>query len=171
MKIIELETFEISPIRCYDIDGIQRIPASNLSYNKFFNEFMTKNLPVIIENIKITTETSSCWFENGKFDIDALGRMLGDHEVPISNCSTQYYDSHEKTTMRFDEFVNFWKSDRTQQPTRLFYLKDFHLKQEFPDIDFYHVPEYFTSDWLNEFLIDHGKGDYRFIYIGPKDTW
>lgn len=168
MKNIEIDKFEISSVKCYDIDKIQKISADHMSYDQFFNEFMVKNIPVIIENVKISTEICDSWFSNGKLQVEALEKILGDHEVPISNCSMQYYDSHEKTTMKFSDYAKYWKSDRISGG--LFYLKDFHLKQEFPHVDFYRVPEFFVSDWLNEYLIDKGKGDYRFIYIGPKDS-
>lgn len=172
MTNIDIKSFDsLSTEKCYDIDKIQKFSVDNLTYDHFFHEFMLKNIPVIINDVKITTPSSVCWFANGKFDIDILGRLLGDHEVPVSNCSSQYYDSHEKTTMKFSDYIKFWKSERVSPPTGLFYLKDFHLKQEFPEIDFYNVPEFFASDWLNEYLIDRGKGDYRFIYIGPKDSW
>ena len=38
------------------------------------------------------------------------------------------------------------------------------------DESFYEWPEEFKSDWLNEFTIATGRQDYRFVYIGPKDS-
>lgn len=48
--------------------------------------------------------------------------------------------------------------------------------RDFPDYDAYVTPHYFLSDWLNEFWenrTDHGDedDDYRFVYMGPKDSW
>lgn len=33
------------------------------------------------------------------------------------------------------------------------------------------LPEYFSSDWLNEFWDALGVDDYRFVYAGPTGTW
>ena len=38
------------------------------------------------------------------------------------------------------------------------------------DESFYEWPEEFKSDWLNEFTIATDRQDYRFVYIGPKDS-
>ena len=40
-----------------------------------------------------------------------------------------------------------------------------------PDYNFYEIPTIFASDWLNEFLVDNGRDDYKFTYMGPKNTW
>jgi len=51
------------------------------------------------------------------------------------------------------------------------YLKDWHLAAQMPGYNFYKVPKYFASDWLNEQLIDQKTDDYRFVYMGPKNSW
>ena len=49
--------------------------------------------------------------------------------------------------------------------------------REFPDKEWYVTPVFFQSDWLNEFLaeqsweIDKENDDYKFLYIGPKNSW
>lgn len=37
----------------------------------------------------------------------------------------------------------------------------------------YHSPEYFSSDWMNEFWAFRCdlRDDFRFVYIGPRGTW
>jgi len=57
---------------------------------------------------------------------------------------------------------------QNQEP--LYYLKDWHLALEGDDESFYEWPNEFKSDWLNEFTIATGRQDYRFVYIGPKDS-
>jgi hypothetical protein len=166
--MLEIENLEKSSESSSDNEDILRIDEGDLSYDKFFSDFMTTNRPVIVKNVKIKTEISEEWFVDGKLNLERI-QVPADHEVPIANCSKQYFDSHEKSTMKFAEFVQYW-SERVDG-SDLLYLKDFHLKQEIPELDFYRVPSYFASDWLNEFLIDKGRDDYRFIYIGPKDSW
>ena len=153
---------------CVNLESIPRISSDELTYDQFFHQFMSKNLPIVIKRIKIKTKVSEKWFEGGELKLNNLKEILNDHEVPVANCSKQYFDSHEKMKMPFSDFVNYWKGTRENGN---FYLKDFHLKQEFPELDFYRVPLYFASDWLNEYLIDNNKDDYRFIYFGPKDSW
>lgn len=148
---------------------IPRISSDELSFNQFCHEFMSRNLPVMIKNLKIQTKTSEEWFDSGgKFCPEHIPDIPEEHTVPVANCYKQYFDSHEKIKMTFKQFIDYWNGNRGDE---LFYLKDFHLKQEFPSCDFYHVPFYFASDWLNEFLIDKARDDYRFLYIGPKGTW
>lgn len=167
---IEIEKFDsdFSEIDYSDLSEIPRISCDKLSYDQFFKRFMLKNLPVIILGLETRTKVSSEWFKEEKLNLEKLKDILKDHPVPVANCSKQYFDSHEKMTMKFCEYVDYWNGDRVAGNL---YLKDFHLKQEFPDLDFYNVPQYFASDWLNEFLIEKGRDDYRFIYIGPKGSW
>jgi len=39
------------------------------------------------------------------------------------------------------------------------------------DVKLYETPAYFTSDWLNEYCVDKGKDDYRFVYLGSTGSW
>lgn len=146
---------------------IPTVSSDELSYNQFFYQFMSQNVPVVIKGLKIKTELSAKWF-GGEMKLEQLEEVLKDHDVPVANCTKQYFDSHEKIKMTFTDFVSYWNGGREAGN---FYLKDFHLKQEFPELNFYKVPPYFSSDWLNEYLIDKNKDDYQFIYIGPKDSW
>lgn len=151
-----------------DSSEIFKVSEENFSYDQFFFEFMAKNLPVIVKNMKIKTEISEKWYDDdGNFQIEKLN-LPRDKKIPIANCSKQYFDSHQKSTMSFGDFVSHW--NQREESSDLLYLKDFHLKQE-TNMDFYNVPPYFASDFLNEFLIDKDQDDYRFIYCGPKGSW
>jgi hypothetical protein len=152
-------------------DDIPRIPARNLSYNEFFDKFMSKNQPVIITEFNdLLTSTSQPWLNSdSSINIEELEEVLRDHKVPIANCSRQYFNSHEKSKMWFSDYANYWRNRDTN--VDLLYLKDFHLKHELPHVDFYNVPQYFASDWLNEYMLDNGSEDYRFVYIGVKGTY
>lgn len=166
---IEIDNEFKSEILKENFDDIQEIPivtSENLTYNQFFHRYMTTNTPVVISGIKVKTEISEKWFEGGELKLEELRNIIQDIDVPVANCSKQVYDAHEKVQMKFDEYIQHWK-----KRTESFYLKDFHMTQELPHIDFYNVPSYFSSDWLNEYLIDKNKDDYRFVYVGPKNTW
>lgn len=152
----------------HDCSEIIRISGAELSFGQFFNNFMYHNVPVIIKNVNLLTPISKQWFiEDKKLNIDALEKILGgDLQVPVYNCSKQFYNSHEKITMTFRDYANYWRNRQD-----LLYLKDFHLKEQLPHIDFYNIPHFFASDWLNEYLLDKAKDDYRFVYIGVEGTW
>jgi len=151
-----------------DLQEIPQISADELTYNQFFTSYMLTNTPVLIKNIKVKTSFSESWFrDDGSFDIDSLRNTLKDRQVPVANCTKQYFDSHEKMEMSFGDYADYWKGERAE----LLYLKDFHLKKKLPELDYYNVPHYFASDWLNEFLIDNSMDDYIFIYIGPAGSW
>ncbi|KAJ1967777.1 JmjC domain-containing protein 4, partial [Dimargaris xerosporica] len=54
-----------------------------------------------------------------------------------------------------------------------FYLKDWHMVQQFPAAGAYQTPDLFSDDWINEFW-DYRQDtadDYRFVYIGGPGTW
>lgn len=149
---------------------IPRIQAKNLSFNEFFHNFMSKNLPVIITDFNdlLTSESLSWLNDDSSINFDELKEILTDHKVPIANCSREYFNAHEKSMMWFSDYAKYWKN---RDKNDLLYLKDFHLKYEFPHVDFYNVPKYFASDWLNEYLLDRGNEDYRFVYIGVEGTF
>lgn len=164
---IEIEKSENLIKEQHDCSQIKRISSENLTFNQFFNEFMLKNTPVIVLNVDLLKPASRNWFtKDNEFIIDNFLVDLKDMDVPVYNCSKQYFNSHEKTTMKLTNFANYWKSNSRNE---LLYLKDFHLSQQ--GIDFYNVPHCFSSDWLNEYLLDTNKDDYRFVYIGVKGTW
>lgn len=166
---IELKTEFLSDNHI-DLQSLPREAAGDLSYDQFFHRYMSTNTLVMISGIHIKTKVLEKWFDKyEKLRLENLQDILSkDHEVPIANCSKQIYDSHEKAQMKFSDYLSYWNERGADDKL---YLKDFHMKQEFPEIDFYNVPSYFASDWLNEYLIDERKDDYRFVYIGPKDTW
>lgn len=118
----------------HNFEEIPRISCEKLSYNQFFYQFMLTNTPVVLTGIKIKTEISEKWFD-GNINLNAIQEDLNDHRVPVANCSKQYFDSHEKLEMKFSEFASCWKESNCD-----LYLKDFHLKQEVPGLDFYNTP-------------------------------
>ncbi|XP_063236248.1 2-oxoglutarate and iron-dependent oxygenase JMJD4 isoform X2 [Bacillus rossius redtenbacheri] len=50
---------------------------------------------------------------------------------------------------------------------------DWHFTKDYPEENVYRVPQYFASDWLNEYLCNRPdpSDDYRFVYMGPKGSW
>lgn len=106
------------------------------------------------------------WIKDGKLDIDYFQSNFGKETAPVMDCNKQYYSSHEKTDMLVSDFIHYWK----HRDERLLYLKDWHL-QKLDMQPFYQVPSYFRSDWLNEYFDSEGSDDYRFVYVGVKNSW
>lgn len=96
--------------------------------------------------------------------------------MPVADCNKKYYNSQSKDDMKMKDYLNYWidyakKNYSNSMP--LLYLKDWHCPKLFPNAPMYTVPEYFASDWLNEYYIANPSlnDDYRFVYMGPKGTW
>ncbi|KAJ8943369.1 hypothetical protein NQ318_002602 [Aromia moschata] len=136
------------------------IDPSKFSYNNFFEKYMLLNW-----------EASRFWINEGKPDFEYLSEKYGKNEVTIYNCSEKYYNSQKTQEYSLDEYLNWWKQHRSGSGSiSLQYLKDWHLKLHNENDNFYEVPIYFASDWLNEYYSECLNDDYRFVYMGPKDT-
>lgn len=164
------------------IDYFAIIDAANLSYNDFFEKFMMKNVPVVITGVADQWECMN-WIGNKNDNYSSsinfdymLKRIDPESKVPIANCSKIYFNSHEKSELKFCDFLSYWKRSCQQrnknvESTDLLYLKDWHCHREQPKYKFYQTPIYFKSDWLNEYCDAENGDDYRFVYMGPKGTW
>lgn len=156
-------------------ETIERVDSNHLTYDEFFRCYMAPNVPVILESIPNEWECYNNWFNTDRdnLNIDYLKEKIGNIDVPVANCSAVEYNAHRKETWKFFDYLDYW-SNRTKglsNEESIYYLKDWHLRQALPDYDFYKLPKYFGSDWLNEYLLETKKEDYRFVYIGPKDSW
>ncbi|XP_059612756.1 2-oxoglutarate and iron-dependent oxygenase JMJD4 homolog [Phlebotomus argentipes] len=152
-----------------NITSLAKFHHNDISYNEFFSDYMLKNIPVIIGS---ASDGWNCnkWTKSDsmKINFHQLREEIPNISVPVANCSKQYFNSHEKVDMEFHDFLNYWENEQKES---LLYLKDWHLRKERPQYDFYTTPKFFASDWLNEVLCDEGKDDYKFVYMGPKGTW
>lgn len=150
----------------------QRFHFTELTYNDFFANFMRANKPVIISGIADRWECMN-WIQSNSVNFEYLRKCIDTTSmVPVANCDKAYFNAHEKSEMEFGEFLNYWQRRIAgQSDGKLTYLKDWHLRRCLPSYQFYETPMYFASDWLNEFCVEKGCDDYRFVYMGPKGTW
>lgn len=195
---INLETIENLRLTTNDIAGrIEQLKANGqfdkrradeLSYQNFFINYLQPNIPVIITGISQGWECMN-WTRNNQdtsdecgVDFSYLSRKFSDCvKVPVADCEAEYFNSHKKLELSFPEFIDYWRkrvqlaSDADDLPCdkaeSLLYLKDWHLRRELPNYEFYRTPLHFGSDWLNEYCEQRGIDDYRFVYMGPKGTW
>lgn len=102
--------------------------------------------------------------------------FIGNNVVPVADCNKKYYNSQPKDDMKMRDYLNYWidytKSTHSDSMS-LLYLKDWHCPRLFPNYPMYNIPQYFASDWLNEYYIANPElnDDYRFVYMGPNGTW
>lgn len=179
MVEIEIELFENEENAVYSpINKIEEIHAKNISYNEFFRNFMVKNVPIVITGICDQWECMN-WTNQIRDNVSNINfsyleeKIDASLNVPIANCSKVYFNSHEKSEMKFSEFLTYWKgrNDKNDVENKLLYLKDWHLRREQQNYTFYKTPIYFASDWLNEYCESTKSDDYRFVYMGPNGTW
>lgn len=183
------------------VDWIDYVDPS-ITYDEFFSKYLAENKPCIFKS-SITENWSCKrqWSLDDAPDFDVLdisfGKqminhtfthfvnysllieddpLVGDCVVPIADCKTRYYNSQSKDDMTMKDYLNYWMDyakNNYPDSMPLLYLKDWHCQKLFPNAPMYTVPEYFASDWLNEYYMAHPdlNDDYRFVYMGPKGTW
>lgn len=144
--------------------------SSPLSYSEFYKEFILRNKPCLFS--KLFTNNWLCrkkWvLENDVPNIEFLKEKYGDLTAPVLDCNEVYFSSHKKCDMLIGEYFDYWKN----RENKILYLKDWHLQRDNQQENFYDVPIYFSSDWLNEFWDSRNIGDdYRFVYIGVQGSW
>uniref|UniRef100_A0A182M2N8 Jumonji domain-containing protein 4 n=1 Tax=Anopheles culicifacies TaxID=139723 RepID=A0A182M2N8_9DIPT len=167
--------------KCHE--KIERIALKNISYDRFFRNYLQPNRAVVVEGIATEWECFRHWIDRSvvpsKLNVTYLKEILPNGPVPVADCGKQHYNSHEKIELTLFDFLQYWESnesngrDQSMQEIQRnqYYLKDWHLRSERPDYNFYRTPALFASDWLNEHLVEKGSDDYRFVYMGPKGTW
>lgn len=168
------------------VSKIEKHHINQLSYNDFFDGFMVKNKPLLIDGIadrwecmnwihQIENSHSSIQLSTNQINFDYLAQKIrNEQNVPIANCNKVYFNSHEKFEMPFADFLLYWRNRIATvecDSNNLLYLKDWHLRRNQPKYNYYKTPHYFASDWLNEYCEEKHCDDYRFVYMGPKGTW
>ena len=103
-----------------------------------------------------------------------LAELFPEAEVPVALCSTKEFNDQERVKMRMIDFVK--KISEATENEEILYLKDWHLVKQFPNYHAYDVPLFFADDWINRYWdelskSDDKKDDYRFVYIGKKNSF
>ncbi|KAK9869437.1 hypothetical protein WA026_003192 [Henosepilachna vigintioctopunctata] len=153
---------------------IPQFYETEISYVDFFQNFLKANAPCIIKNVALNWYSTQLWTSSKKPCFEYLRNKYGTSNVTVYKCNEKYFNSQPTLDMRFEEYINYWKNyidNDYSADLPLYYLKDWHLKNEYKNDNFYEVPKFFSSDWLNEYLTNFNKDDYRFVYMGPKGSW
>lgn len=141
---------------------------SNITFEDFFNNFMIKNHPCLIENVTSDWQCAEKWVENELINYSFIKSAYGDLKAPVADCNALQYNSHCKNDMNVSDYIEYLKGSKSD---KLLYLKDWHLRQNKPEDNFYKTPQNFALDWLNEYAVDNGQDDFMFVYIGPQGSW
>ncbi|XP_027198348.2 2-oxoglutarate and iron-dependent oxygenase JMJD4-like [Dermatophagoides pteronyssinus] len=145
------------------------------SYNEFYNNVMKQNKACLFgskltEQWKCRNEWLSNNDDSNRINFDYLAKKYGKLTVPVYNCNRKHFNSNPKNEMLFDEYVRYWKKFIENESMEILYLKDWHLVQDSVDDNFYEIPEYFESDYLNEYCRDKQITDFKFVYMGPTGS-
>ncbi|XP_040287579.1 2-oxoglutarate and iron-dependent oxygenase JMJD4 isoform X2 [Bufo bufo] len=146
------------------------------SYHEFFHKYMVANAPCLF-SAEFTRSWSSrrSWVTaDNNPNWDHLLQVFGDAIVPVANCDVKEYNSNPKELLPLREYIAYWRDyikNGHHSAGGCLYLKDWHMRREFPDQDVYDTPVFFSSDWLNEYWDAVGVDDYRFVYMGPAGSW
>ncbi|XP_071448147.1 2-oxoglutarate and iron-dependent oxygenase JMJD4 [Hetaerina americana] len=167
------------PIMCGDVNssgGIARI-SGDVPYSEFFHKYMANNIPCIFEeSVTKSWLSRKLWVKDELPNFEYLRENFGETIAPVANCNENYFGSQKKTDMSISDFLRYWEefiSKNYPADMPVLYLKDWHMKRNYQGSNYYQVPSYFTSDWLNEFWTQRGDvcDDYRFVYMGPQGSW
>lgn len=142
--------------------------SNSPKYEEFFCNYLMPNLPCLIKNVTTNWECSRKWVKDDKINYDYIIDRYGEMEAPVADCDNITYNSHCKSDMQVSSYMEYL---REPSKSKLYYLKDWHLRKLMPEDKFYEIPEVFASDWLNEYAEDKQEDDFMFVYIGPKNSW
>lgn len=165
--------FEISGnVHVTQSEKIPILNEANLDYDVFFQNFMSQNKSCIIQHVTKEWGSSKFWMKGTDINFEYLRRHYGHMNVTVYNCQEKEFNSQKCCDKNFNEYLKYFESSdkNAEFSGRLDYLKNWHLKLISND-NFYDVPIYFASDWLNEYCVNCLNDDYRFVYMGPKQTW
>ncbi|CAH8446198.1 unnamed protein product [Schistosoma bovis] len=91
----------------------------------------------------------------------------------VSDCSVIEFNTHPVREVTVEEFISYWTDKAQGKDDRILYLKDWHYFKKSSENSWFTLPEYFSSDWLNEFwsLRNDLSDDFKFLYLGSHGTW
>lgn len=136
---------------------------------KYFNNYMLENKPVIIEDVNINEWLLYNYFINKdslKYSPELFLNICQNEIIPIHDNSQNSNHQNKIEDMEIKDFMNKINSGDS------LYAKDWHIFQYISADKVYNIPEFFIDDWLNWYwkYCRNSVDDYRFVYIGGKDT-
>ncbi|CAH8447779.1 unnamed protein product [Schistosoma rodhaini] len=124
----------------------------------------------------ITKNWSVCFSwqsPDGLIDLKKVFKNVSDEKLCVSDCSVIEFNTHPVHEVTVEEFISYWNNKAQGKDDRILYLKDWHYFKKSSENSWFTLPEYFSSDWLNEFwsLRNDLSDDFKFLYVGSHGTW
>uniref|UniRef100_A0A095C1H8 Jumonji domain-containing protein 4 n=1 Tax=Schistosoma haematobium TaxID=6185 RepID=A0A095C1H8_SCHHA len=128
-----------------------------------FDSWITKNWPACF----------SWRSPDGLIDLKKIFENVPDEKLCVSDCSVIEFNTHPVREVTVEEFISYWTGKAQGKDDRILYLKDWHYFKKSSENSWFTLPEYFSSDWLNEFwsLRNDLSDDFKFLYLGSHGTW
>ncbi|CAH8477372.1 unnamed protein product [Schistosoma margrebowiei] len=128
-----------------------------------FDSWITKNWPACF----------SWRSPDGLIDFKKIFENVPDEKLCVSDCSVIEFNTHPVREVTVEEFISYWTNKAQGKDDRILYLKDWHYFKKSSENSWFTLPEYFSSDWLNEFwsLRNDLSDDFKFLYLGSHGTW
>ncbi|KAJ9444164.1 F-box protein, partial [Diplonema papillatum] len=119
---------------------VDRVDEKDLPFKKYYEEYVLKEKPVVVTNLKSYT--------NGIWSIEYLKKMCGDNEVtPLvpTTAGSVWANLVPQNDTTFSDFLDNFKTLPQPRP----YLHDFSLIRRCPKImNEFIVPRYYVQDYL-----------------------
>ncbi|CAH8465322.1 unnamed protein product [Heterobilharzia americana] len=149
--------------------------SKNTKYEDFYLNYLMRNQPCIFDSW-LTHDWLACstWCSPiGFINTEKLFENISDSKLCVSNCSVFEFDTHPVFEITVDEFLSYWNNRIEGKDDRILYLKDWHYFKYNSENNWFNLPEYFSSDWLNEFweFRNDLSDDFKFVYLGSEGTW
>ena len=127
------------------------------TYKEFLENHLIPNKPAIIGPsliqdwkarkewiVPVSEKTdSNQLFPKFKPNYAYLREHYGRAEGQVAKCDKRHFTDQERISMTFSEFVDLWEQDDGKES--VYYLKDLHLVQLFPNDIAYTVPTLFEG--------------------------
>ncbi|OQR89115.1 hypothetical protein THRCLA_09912, partial [Thraustotheca clavata] len=171
-------------IRSYVVFGLAKmasiteVDATELTYEEFCDQYMSKNEPVLIKNIGKDWKVFDWCTPENELQYNELKSKYGTTKAPVVEYSKKSeYGEELRYEIEVGKYLDLLESGQAEKDQ--IYLKDWHFTRDFPHDVIYTTPEYFRDDWLNwwwdckakKYTAKEPLDDYRFVYLGPRGSF
>jgi Cupin-like domain len=170
---------------CAKTTEIDNVDAASLSYDNFCDNYMYRNIPVVINGLSDTWSCCNDWIIQDPAtgchvpNLSHILQCYGNDSITVHAQSVegfQYPQQRPETSITYNmtvaDYVTWWNKHQDQCHENLccedalLYLKDWKFSSSHPNADIYTCPQFFCDDWLNEAK----NSSYKFVYLGRKGT-
>lgn len=147
---------------------IDRRDAHKLSYEEFLTNYAIKGVPVVITNLTLFAK---------EITEDYICEMCGEKLATLKYTKGEHVWGGLSNVPERIKLETFIKGFRTNETMKKFYLHDWSLPNECPEIlglktgfDEYRVPKYFAGDYFQRMPYNDYEHGWPSMFIGGKGT-